>query len=347
MKEAKIPENEEERLQFLHGINMLDTPIEERFERITRLVCKVLDVPIAAISLVDRTRQYFKSIQGLDVSEAPRSVSFCAHAILGNGALVIDDATKDERFDDNPFVRGDPNIRFYAGYPIHLGKDIKVGTLCAIDYNPRHIEKDKLDMLKDLAKIVETEFAVEALSQASCQLVTELGEAKRSSLIDPLSKVWNRKGIETLLEKEWEFCKRKSLPLSVVFLDIDDFKNVNDTHGHNAGDETIRKAARAIVSSVRNCDSVGRWGGDEFIAVLPTCSATDLKRVVESIDSAVNFRSVDERYNLLRKSPYTMSIGAACIVPSASNDLASLIKKADEAMYKAKNAGKGRFEITE
>jgi diguanylate cyclase (GGDEF)-like protein len=345
MIEARLPENEPERLDFLHGMNVLDTPIEERFERITRLVCTTLDVPIAALSLVDGTRQWFKSVQGINASVTPRSIAFCAHAILEDGIVVVNDATKDERFYNNPLVTGTPNIRTYAGCPIYASNKIKVGTLCAIDTKERNFTKEQLNTLKDLTKIAEAELAIDAFSEASQQLLVELNEAKRSAMIDPLTRVWNRAGIEVLLKKEWEMAKRKRSPLSVIFFDIDDFKKINDTHGHCAGDDVIRRLSRIIVSSIRSCDSIGRWGGDEFLAVLPLCQVEDIMRVVNNIDQAVNSAEVDERFNIIRKSLYTMSMGAASLVPDESNSLEMLIRNADRAMYKAKRAGKGKFEL--
>ncbi len=165
MIEARLPENEPERLDFLHGMNVLDTPIEERFERITRLVCTTLDVPIAAISLVDETRQWFKSVQGINASETPRSIAFCAHVILEDGIVVVNDATKDERFYNNPLVTGAPNIRTYVGCPIYASNKVKVGTLCAIDTKERHFTKEQLNTLKDLTKIAEAELAIDAVSE--------------------------------------------------------------------------------------------------------------------------------------------------------------------------------------
>ena len=345
MKEARLPENELERLDFLHGMHVLDTPIEERFERITRLVCTTLDVPIAAISLVDGTRQWFKSVQGINASETPRSVAFCAHTILDDGIMIVEDATKDDRFYNNPLVQGDPNIRSYVGCPIFASNKIKVGTLCAIDTKERHFTRDQLNTLRDLTRIAESELAIDAFSEAGQKLLTEINEVKRSAMIDTLSKVWNRAGIEILLKKEWEAAKRKESALSLIFFDIDDFKKINDTHGHNTGDDVIRKVSRAIISSVRSCDSVGRWGGDEFLAVLPMCAPSDLLRILRNINEAVNSSEVDERFNIPRKNIYTISMGAACLVPDESHNIETLIKNADKAMYRAKKSGKGKFEL--
>ena len=118
MQIAPLPTNERERLISLYALNILDTPPEERYDRITRLAKRVLDMPIVLISLVDRQRQWFKSSQGLDTPETGRDVSFCAHTIHEFKALIVADASVDERFSDNPLVAGAPYIRFYAGHPI-------------------------------------------------------------------------------------------------------------------------------------------------------------------------------------------------------------------------------------
>src|SRR5882762_8461897 len=109
---------EARRQRALLALQLLDTPIEERFERITRAASRELRMPMAAISLVDRARQWFKSSRGIEACETGRDVSFCGHAILGAGAFVVPDARKDRRFADNPLVTGDPGIRFYAGHPV-------------------------------------------------------------------------------------------------------------------------------------------------------------------------------------------------------------------------------------
>src|SRR4029453_18114204 len=126
---APIPVDEAERLEALHALDLLDTPPEERFDRIPRVLTLVLRVPMAYISLVDSDRQWFKASCGLDSTETPRCVSFCGHAILAEGPIIGPDARPDERFHDNPLVPGDPYIRFYAGQPLNGPGGQKVGTL--------------------------------------------------------------------------------------------------------------------------------------------------------------------------------------------------------------------------
>jgi PAS domain S-box-containing protein len=151
------PANEGERLVDLRRLCILDTAAEERFDRITRLAARVLDVPIALVSLVDADRQWFKSRVGLDATETPRDVSFCGHAILGSEIFVVPDALADERFADNPLVTQPPAIRFYAGHPLIGLAGHPIGTLCIIDTHPRQLSATDLQTLKDLAAVAEYE----------------------------------------------------------------------------------------------------------------------------------------------------------------------------------------------
>ncbi|MCK5873203.1 MAG: PAS domain S-box protein [Alcanivoracaceae bacterium] len=153
LKPAK-PANEADRLAALYALGVLDTSPEERIDRITRLARGSLDVPIALVSLVDENRQWFKSRQGLDISETPRDLSFCAHAILQGDLLIVPDALQDSRFHDNPYVIGDPHIRFYAGMPITLSSGFTVGTLCIMDRRPRHLDHQQVSILYDLGRCV-------------------------------------------------------------------------------------------------------------------------------------------------------------------------------------------------
>lgn len=154
---APIPHNEAERLASLRVLNILDTPPEERFDRITRLVSVFFKTPIAYVSLVDKNRQWFKSKQGFDICETPRDISFCSHTILKEEPLIVPDATKDDRFSGNPVVTGPPGLRFYAGYPLSGPDGYKIGSLCVLDLKPREFTAEHVAALRDFAAMVEHE----------------------------------------------------------------------------------------------------------------------------------------------------------------------------------------------
>jgi len=155
---APVPDNEPARLKSLRALGLLDTEPEERFDRVTRLAAVLFDVPVATITLVDESRQWFKSRQGTALRETPRDASFCAHVIHHQKPMVVADTLKDSRFADNPLVLGGPRIRFYAGYPLILDDGCCVGTLCMLDTRPRTLDQPDLERLRDLALIVTEQF---------------------------------------------------------------------------------------------------------------------------------------------------------------------------------------------
>ena len=154
MQLPTIPENELQRLATLRALNVLDTDAEERFDRITRLTRRIFSLPICVVTLVDAERQWFKSRQGLEVTETPREISFCGHAINQDDIFIVNDALKDPRFSDNPLVTEQPHIRFYAGYPLTIHRQYRVGTLCLIGTEPREFTAEDIETLTDLGEMV-------------------------------------------------------------------------------------------------------------------------------------------------------------------------------------------------
>lgn len=163
MQEAEIPSNEQQRLTHLQNLKILYTPRDEIFDRITRILCRALDIPIAAISFIDEERQWFKSIRGLNITETSRGIAFCAHTILEERTLIIPDTHTDPRFADNPLVTHPPYIRFYAGHPLKIVDDVHVGTLCIYDIKPREISSDDVQFLQDLSITVTNELKASVL----------------------------------------------------------------------------------------------------------------------------------------------------------------------------------------
>ncbi len=180
MQEPQKPANEIERLAALRSLGLLDTPPEQRFNRITRTAARIFNVPIALVSLVDAERQWFKSRYGLHASETPRSVSFCGHAILNDYALVVEDALLDARFADNPLVTGLPRVRFYAGQPLYGPGGVKLGTLCLIDHEPRQFGAHDRLALADMAGWVERELNLDTEQFAA--------RARLNSVLDTVSE---------------------------------------------------------------------------------------------------------------------------------------------------------------
>lgn len=157
---ASIPKDEPQRLEALRELEALSIEKDPFFERLVLLASQMLNMPITLITIVEADRQWFKAKVGLEINETSRDVSFCAHAILSDETLVVEDATKDDRFSDNPLVTGEPKIKFYAGAPLITNTGARLGTLCLIDNNPRKIDASGISTLKTLASLASEAIAL-------------------------------------------------------------------------------------------------------------------------------------------------------------------------------------------
>lgn len=319
-----LREDEVERIIDLHALEILDTPPEERFDRITRIAQRVFDVPIALISLVDEKRQWFKSRTGLDATETPREVSFCTHVIKGDETLQVSDATSDDRFTDSPLITEDPKIRFYAGCPIESPDGNKLGTLCIMDRSPRQLEGDDLRILRDLADMVEEELATVRLATT-----------------DTLTHLRNRRGFFQVARQVLRFASRMSKPACVLYIDLDGMKRINDELGHDAGDRALIDAAHLLREGFRESDVIARLGGDEFCVLLSGSSALEATAAAERLHShAARFNESSESGPRL-----SLSVGLADWDPASDETVEELMTRADREMYAHKRSKIGDFSL--
>ena len=316
MKIPAVPDNERLRLDALRRLAVLDSPAEERFDRITRMARNMFEVPIALVSLVDDHRQWFKSCCGLSVLETPRDISFCGHAILGEELFVVEDAAQDPRFSDNPLVTGEPHIRFYAGHPLEVSAGLKLGTLCIIDTKPRVLSLREQALLADLASMVESEL-----------------RAVQMATIDELTGITNRRGFMLLAEKSLKYAFRAKHPVSLLFFDLNHFKSINDQFGHDVGDDALRQMAELLCRVFRDADIYARLGGDEFVVLLPGTGNEHCKRIQERFEQALN------ELNANCGKPYQLSCSVGIIDYDAVTppDIDTLLRLADERMYSCKS----------
>ena len=198
---AKKPDNESGRIQALRSYEILDTDADREYDDIVNLAAHVCDVPIALVSLVDETRQWFKAKCGIGADETPRELAFCAHAILSDEVMVVPDALDDPRFAKNPLVTDDPKIRFYAGAPLITRDGFKLGTLCAIDLQPKVFSKEREKLLEALARQVMAQME---FRRVAAQLAKALGHIKELSGVLPICShckgIRNDKGYWSRLE---------------------------------------------------------------------------------------------------------------------------------------------------
>ncbi len=312
MLKPPLPLNETARLMSLHTLRILDTPNEERFDRITRMAQRAFGVEICLISLLDSNRQWFKSRQGLEVCETDREISFCGHAILEDEVFVVTDAISDERFADNPLVTDEPRIRFYAGCPVHGPEGHRVGTLCLIDSRPREFSAEDVAMLRDLAAMVDDELLV------SSQVT-----------VDELTQVANRRGLHLVGKHMLSLCRRSGIDVEVAFFDLDGFKEVNDECGHAAGDDLLKHFAKLLLKCFRTADVVARIGGDEFVVMMANSRGAALQ-------AASRLETLARDTDCEIKQRLQWSVGFLQLDPERHLTIESLLEDADGLMYENK-----------
>jgi diguanylate cyclase (GGDEF)-like protein len=308
LKRAPIPPTESQRIRVLRSLDVLDSVPEERFDRITRIARRMFGVPMAMVSLVDERRQWFKSMQGIEIRETPRDISFCGHAVGDDMPLVVPDATIDERFHDNPLVLKDPSVRFYAGIPLRSNGS-PVGTLCIVDREPRAFPDEEFAALADLAAMVEEELT-----------------SVHTATTDMLTGISNRRGFETVAAKTFALATRLGGPVSLLVFDLDGFKAINDTLGHAVGDRALVDFAQTLTRTFRDADVVARLGGDEFV-VLAYGPCTTMSIPLERLSS--NLAALEGR-------PYELAFSVGIVEREQRHDSLASMDDADRAMYATK-----------
>jgi len=266
---------------------------------------------------------------------------FCYDVSAADELIVVTDAKNHASLGQHAAVAGSPHIRFYASHPVYNEDRTLAGSVCLIDYAPRPIfrEGDR-HLLADLAALVERELELRSVNASQLDLQKKNKNLRRKSLIDPLIGTWNRGAIMRILTIEAIRCDKAGVPLSLIVADLDYFKRINDTYGHPAGDAVLVKVASKLRSCIRPQEALGRYGGEEFLIVLPGSSHSTAMVVAERMRLAI--ASQPEMIGGATLS-LTISAGVAStdVFPTATTE--ELISRADMALYAAKDAGRNRI----
>lgn len=295
---------------------------DEAFERITSLLRDILDVDVAAVSLIEGGRQTFRSIQGLELTEICLEDSFCRATWHQGRSVIIADAAEDGEFQDHPLVT-EMNLRSYAGVLLRTSDGGTIGTICAIHGKPRQFSERDLRVMENLAYLASSEF-----------------ELHEFATRDALTGAFARRQFFHEAQRLCQWAQRQDAGACVIMLDVDHFKSVNDRFGHAAGDDVLRLMVATCKASLRDFDIIGRLGGEEFAVVMVGSprEAVLLAERLRSVISDLSFTFDGETVRI------TTSFGVAAVLPEEGNLDAALLR-ADKALYRAKADGRDRVVL--
>ncbi len=336
------PRAEERRLRALLALEIITSGPDPVMDQICALASDMFDVPVALVTLLDEKHQWFKATCGLDADRMPREQAFCNHTILSDEVLVVPDARSDDRFASNPFVTGAPHVCFYAGAPLRLEPGIRPGALCIIDSKPRSFTARDQHRLAQLALLVEAQIRLHS-ANLGLKRQAELMERKQHELVwaathDRLTGLPNRTLFQDELQRAIRAAKGQGTGVGVLLVDLDEFKHVNHTLGHDAGDALLGAVATRLSSTATRPDLVARLGGDEFGVLIPNVQdVAELQaasaRVIAALREPVHHQGHSVRA--------LASIGQTRF-PQDGQSAAELLKSADLALHAAKGEGGNR-----
>jgi diguanylate cyclase (GGDEF)-like protein len=314
-----VPGDEEERVTALHAYGVLDQPRQADLDAAARLAAYVCGTPTAVVNLIDSARQWQAAAYGTQPGEVAREDSMCQHTVLGSEVVYAPDARAEAVFDGNPFVTGRfAKIRLYASAPLMTRDGHAIGTVCVFDDQPGELDATQLGLLRDVADQVMALLELRRMAAA-------LG---RAATTDPLTGLANRRSVESAMRNAVARAERGLGTPSLVAVDLDGFKAVNDTYGHQAGDALLRAVADSLVGTARSVDTVARLGGDEFVVLLEHTGGPGADAAVQRLRTGLQEALADPSGGSL---PLGASLGITTYRPGDS--VATLLARADAEMY--------------
>lgn len=332
------PHNESARLAALRRYLILDSPEDDAFKFLAEVAADVCDAPFALVTLVDEDRVWVKSAIGIIPCESPRSHNCCSWVILKEGLVDIPDTTQDGRTASLDIVTGELGIQMYVGANLVTHDGYSIGTLCVLDRRPRQLTDRQKYLLLGLAKQA---MALIELRSHERLLTDSMQRLEHIASTDVLTGLLNRRALFERLDIEIERSRRYASPLSLVLIDLDHFKAVNDNHGHQAGDAVLRAIGSLIGTTKRALDIAARYGGEELCILLPQTSIEGAFSFAETLRRNIHDLRIEHSGRTLA---VTASLGVAS-TGIATPDGKQLLALADKAMYAAKRDGRNKVIV--
>ncbi|KQO24616.1 sensor domain-containing diguanylate cyclase [Acidovorax sp. Leaf78] len=332
------------RLQALQRYAILDTPMEPAYDELADMAGHICAAPVALVSFLDRERQWFKAAMGLALQETPLDQSICRYAARQTGVFVVPDLAQDARFAHFDIVTQEHPMRFYAGAPLVTPDGYVLGTVCVLDHVPRLLAPRLQELLLTIARQVIRLLELKRANERQGMMLVELEEARHQMAVlahtDVLTGLANRRSFTERLRQELALLQRGGEPACLLMLDVDHFKRVNDVHGHHAGDLALQHVAAVCRDVFRAADVVSRWGGEEFLALLPATGVDQAQAVAQRLHAALAAGPVP---GIEPAVVLTASMGLSAFNPQRPLDMT--LRTLDAAMYTAKREGRNRTVV--
>lgn len=338
------PRFEQQKKEVLQRYQILNGAGIYYADQIAHTAANAFGVPIAIAALNTRYRHWYHSAHGVEGKDFDRLQMYCAPAILAQESFVLEDMREDMYFGNNPIVTGPPLAVFMAGAPLRDPDGKRFGTLCLIDHEPREFSDKQIRTLESFAQLMSDDICLRSAGRYAVRDLIELEKARCDlfdlAMTDPLTKALNRRAFFRFAEREVHRLRRHGNPMSVLMLDVDKFKMVNDVHGHAAGDVVLQKLVELATQNVREEDLVGRLGGEEFAILLPETRPERAEMLANRLREDVKklaFQGDGGEFGI------TVSVGISepdCVDAS----IKPALERADAALYSAKRNGRDRVE---
>lgn len=339
-----MPQFDQQRNEVLQRFSILSDASAADTSETAKMARLAFDVPMVLISLNQRYRKWFHSRIGIAPETEEAVEEFCALAQLSETAFVVEDVSSDPYFAHEPAVTHAPGIRFIAGAPLHNPHGQRFGTLCLMDIKPRTFSERETALFSSMATLISNDICLRSAGRYAVQDLIEAEQDKCDlyglATTDELTSALNRRSFFYLSEREMRRRARQGTSMSVIMLDIDHFKLVNDVHGHAMGDDVIKRLSQVILETTRNEDIFGRLGGEEFGLVLPDTNLEGAAVLAERIRKAAAGLFFGKE-----AAPFqiTVSLGIGETGFNDSN-ISVALDRADQALYRAKQNGRNRVE---
>jgi diguanylate cyclase (GGDEF)-like protein len=313
-----------------------DASLFERLELITRVARRLFRTPIVLLSLLEKGSLQLAACQGLPISALGREIGLDRRTLASEGPLIVADTREDARFNTHPFVTGRPFIRFYAGCLV-VGADGGIaGVLSVCDRDPNALAEGDLIMLRDVARLVETELRVRDLDRGQAEMAAERERMRRKALVDTGTLLWNRHAMFELLDREFHRARREREHVAVILAEVDRFDAIGARYGEAATRAVLAEMALRIRTIVRRSDTVARFSGAEFLIFLGRCHLDAAVNLAERLHQRARQGAVAFNDTPIEVS---MTVGVAALGPESEWTPDGLVRRAEEALNAARSRG--------